>query len=212
MLGCDCFSGTMANYDAEVLSSQAVAPILVGLVKRHAGAADRCVCLYSAAFAGGPPPGPGNPVLAIAHCVAASGVGTSVSTNCGGAPPPTFGALCGSCGGTVLCDGSCSVGTPSNLGAPCGSCGGAIRCDGTCSVATPRTFGVSCGSCGGTITCDESCSVATPPDLGQSCGQCGGVVQCGGCSVFSPVGVGGCCIMGPLHQCGAYLHCDGMCY
>ncbi len=45
------------------------------------------------------------------------------------------GGACGSCGGTVLCNGACSVGTPGNLGAPCNQCGsGTIQCNGQCNT------------------------------------------------------------------------------
>ena len=47
----------------------------------------------------------------------------------------------------------------SNLGQPCGSCGGTVQCNGTCSTVTPPKFGEPCGSCGGTVTCNSSCSV-----------------------------------------------------
>jgi hypothetical protein len=98
--------------------------------------------------------------------------------SCGVATPATFGQMCGSCGGTVQCDSSCSVATPATFGQMCGSCGGTVQCDSSCSVATPATFGQMCGSCGGTVQCDSSCSVATPATLGQTCGSCGGTVQC----------------------------------
>jgi hypothetical protein len=54
---------------------------------------------------------------------------------CPGAVPPNFGESCGSCGGTVQCDGGCSVATPSDLGAGCGNCGGTVLCSGMCSKA-----------------------------------------------------------------------------
>ena len=54
---------------------------------------------------------------------------------------PEQGQDCGSCGGTIKCDGTCSIPTPTNFGqecncAPCG-CGGSILCDGACSASTP---------------------------------------------------------------------------
>ncbi len=61
----------------------------------------------------------------------------------------------------------------------CGSCGGRVQCDGSCSVYTPGDFGQACGSCGGTTLCDGSCSIYTPGDFGQACG-CGGTTQCDG--------------------------------
>jgi hypothetical protein len=70
---------------------------------------------------------------------------------------PAFGQSCGSCGGTVLCDGSCSKSTPPDLGGTCGSCGGTVRCDGSCSVVDPIDLGQTCG-CGGTVQCGGACS------------------------------------------------------
>jgi hypothetical protein len=94
------------------------------------------------------------------------------------------GEPCGRCGGTVACDGSCSVPTPANQGAACGLCGGTIKCDGACSIPTPANHGAPCGSCGGTIKCDGSCSVPTPADHGAACGSCGGTIKCdGSCSI-----------------------------
>ena len=69
-----------------------------------------------------------------------------------------------------------------SFGTSCGSCGGVVQCDGSCTIPTPADYGTACGSCGGTVQCDSSCNVQTPADLGQSCG-CGGAVQCdGSCS------------------------------
>ena len=92
----------------------------------------------------------------------------------------SVGMACGSCGGHVACDGSCTVPTPSSYGTPCGSCGGTITCDGTCSVATPSNLGQSCTySCvcffgrmpvDGTIGCTGQCE-----DSASRCGpSCGG--------------------------------------
>ena len=50
-------------------------------------------------------------------------------------------AACGVCGGSIACDGACSVEPPANLGEPCGSCGGTIDCNGGCSVPTPSDLG-----------------------------------------------------------------------
>jgi hypothetical protein len=126
---------------------------------------------------------------------------------CSIATPSNFGAACGSCGGTVQCDGSCSVATPSNFGAACGSCGGHVQCDGSCSVATPANFGAACGSCGGHIQCNGSCSVATPGNYGAACGSCGGTVQCNGaCSVGTPGNLGQAC-----NSCGGTWQCNGSC-
>lgn len=127
--------------------------------------------------------------------------------DCNKPAPPGFGGSCGSCGGKVQCDGSCSVVTPANFGKPCGSCGGTVQCDGTCSVATPETFGQGCGSCGGTLGCGGGCSVPTPSDIGQPCGSCGGSVQCNGsCSVGTPSNIGQ-----PCGSCGGSVLCDGSC-
>ena len=68
-----------------------------------------------------------------------------------------FGNNCGSCGGTVACDDSCTIGTPGDFGQSCGSCGGSVQCDENCSIATPGDFGQACG-CGGSVQCDDSCS------------------------------------------------------
>jgi hypothetical protein len=65
-------------------------------------------------------------------------------------------------------------------GTPCGSCGGTVKCDGTCSAPTPPDYGQSCGQCGGTVKCDGTCSVATPPSHGQTCGLCNGTILCSG--------------------------------
>lgn len=88
---------------------------------------------------------------------------------------------CGKCGGTIQCDGTCSVVDPPNLGMPCGHCGGTFRCDGSCSVMDPGDYGKPCGSCGGTVRCDRSCSVATPNNYGQPC-NCGTINCAGACS------------------------------
>lgn len=53
------------------------------------------------------------------------------------------------------------------LARDCASCGGSVACDGRCSVALPPNLGASCGSCGGTIDCRGGCSVATPSDYGS---------------------------------------------
>jgi|GEM_PF-1743636 len=56
-------------------------------------------------------------------------------------------------GGTCVCpqgqklvsgQGCCA----SNIDTSCGSCGGTIKCDGTCSVPNPIGYGTSCGNCG----------------------------------------------------------------
>jgi hypothetical protein len=50
------------------------------------------------------------------------------------------------------------VATPTNFGAVCGSCGGTVNCAGNCSVATPTNYGVSCGHhCGGSFGCSGTC-------------------------------------------------------
>lgn len=120
---------------------------------------------------------------------------------------PNQGQACGSCGGTVQCNGSCSVPTPSNVNASCGSCGGHIQCNGACSVATPPGTGNSCGSCGGTLQCNGACSVATPWNLGAACGSCGGSIQCNGaCSIATPSNYNQSC-----GSCGGHIRCDGSC-
>lgn len=61
-----------------------------------------------------------------------------------------LGDSCGSCGGVVLCDGSCSISTPSNYNQYCGatSCinAGTIDCNGNCAGASYKTDGTSCGT------------------------------------------------------------------
>jgi len=120
--------------------------------------------------------------------------------------PANAGSSCGSCGGTVQCDGRCSFPAPASYGQSCGSCGGTVQCDGRCSVATPVDYGQSCGSCGGTVQCDASCSVGTPADLGANCGSCSGKVQCdSSCSVATPADYGASC------GCGGTVQCGGSC-
>jgi hypothetical protein len=69
-----------------------------------------------------------------------------------------------SCGGTVGCDGSCSVQVPANPGQPCGGCGGVVECDGSCSAPGPADVGEAGGAGGAGIDCSGVCSVATPSD------------------------------------------------
>ena len=94
--------------------------------------------------------------------------------------------------GNINCAGSCSASKPADqsIGGNCGSCGGKVLCGGSCSIATPGNYGNGCGSCGGTIKCDGSCSIATPGNYGNSCtvgvGECkrtGSITCSGGCSV-----------------------------
>src|SRR6266700_7504271 len=61
-------------------------------------------------------------------------------------------------------DASCSP----FVATPCGACGGTIRCDGSCSVSTPTNLGTSCGSCSGHIQCDGTCSLPPPANLGRA--------------------------------------------
>ncbi len=56
----------------------------------------------------------------------------TADTSCVGSST-AYANLCGACGGSVTCDGTCSVTIPGDIGAPCGSCGGVIQCDGSCS-------------------------------------------------------------------------------
>jgi hypothetical protein len=85
----------------------------------------------------------------------------------------------------ATCD--CAQPAGEDLGEPCGSCGGTMQCDGTCSVETPDDVGTICGNCGGKIRCDGSCSIPTPQNLGEVCGShCEGTIQCDGqCSADS---------------------------
>jgi hypothetical protein len=88
----------------------------------------------------------------------------------------------------ATCD--CAKPEAEELGEPCGSCGGTIQCDGTCSATTPDDFGASCGSCEGKIRCDGTCSIPTPQNWGQVCGpHCEGTIQCDGqCSADAQSG------------------------
>jgi hypothetical protein len=94
---------------------------------------------------GQPGCGPGNSIL-TRTC---NGNGTCESRSMAGPP-------CGRCGGTTLCDGSCSRPTPPNLDNPCGKCGGRVRCDGSCSVTDPPNVGGACGSAG-SVDCTGGC-------------------------------------------------------
>ena len=117
------------------------------------------------------------------------------------------GQPCGMCGGTITCDGSCSLETPPNHGQGCSTCGGTIQCGGACSAPNPPNLGLSCDSCGGTVKCDGTCSVPNPPGYGQPCGRCNGVTKCDGtCSVVEPPNLGAMC-----GACGGTVRCDGSC-
>jgi hypothetical protein len=132
-------------------------------------------------------------------CPSAGGPGS-------GACVPNQGSACGSCGGAVQCNGSCSVPTPANLNASCGACGGHVQCDSSCSIPTPPGTGAPCGSCGGTVMCNGACSVPNPPNLNASCGSCGGHVLCNGsCSVATPWNLGAPC------GNGGHIVCGGIC-
>jgi len=147
---------------------------------------------------------------------------------CTGGAPPNYGSSCGSCGGTIQCNGQCSVSTPTNYGQPCNnSCGtiqcngqcsnttpnpgspcndncGSVQCNGSCSNNTPNVGGACNAGCG-TVQCNGSCSNNTP-NVGGACNANCGTVQCnGGCSNNTP-NVGGACPNG----CGVY-QCDGSC-
>jgi|TARA_Y100000034_G_C6883259_1_gene405082 hypothetical protein len=76
-----------------------------------------------------------------------------------------------------------------NQGQSCGSCGGKIQCDGSCSVSLPTNFGDSCssgtGECRrtGTIKCDGSCSASPGSPSTEICdnkdNSCNGAVDNG---------------------------------
>ena len=75
------------------------------------------------------------------------------------------GRSCGSCGGRIKCDGTCSVSTPNNYGRSCGgnSCtnSGRIRCSGSCGGTSYKPSGTSCGTnkeCDGSGSCVSSCT------------------------------------------------------
>lgn len=97
-----------------------------------------------------------------------------------------FGKPCGNCGGTWLCNGTCSSVEPADFGQACG-CGGTVQCNGTCSAIAPVTP-PDCAACGGVARCDGTCSVVLPADYGQPCSACGGTVQCNGtCNIGCPL-------------------------
>jgi len=80
---------------------------------------------------------------------------------------PNTGASCGSCGGTVMCNGVCSnVGNPVNC--EMGRCG--LGCGGPCNCSTDL-FCSKSGYCrtpcpSGQTCCDEDCSTcAKPPQV-----------------------------------------------
>lgn len=54
------------------------------------------------------------------------------------APPQPIFDECDECGGTVFCDGSCSIGIPAEIGQACNVCGGTVQCDGTCNPPCPE--------------------------------------------------------------------------
>ena len=146
--------------------------------------------------------------------------------------PSNLGNSCGSCGGTIQCNGACSVSTPSNYGnscdSPANSCSqtnsGTIQCDGSCSETTappnPPNYRQLCNSpsnnCGetfsGTVQCDGSCSETTAPpnrypcqcvsNQGGSCGSCGGTIQCNGACSVSTPSNYGNSCDGPANSCG----------
>lgn len=87
---------------------------------------------------------------------------------------------------------ACGPGSASSAGQMCGSCGGNVQCDGSCSVATPGNFGQACG-CGGTVLCNGTCSIGPcPPPPGTATGGCASGVCCEPgatrCAVCKPVG------------------------
>jgi hypothetical protein len=144
-----------------------------------------------------------NPANACERCQPGTSV-TAWTTN----KPANLGESCGSCGGKVLCDGTCSVETPASFGMSCNSCGGTIECNGACSTTPPPNLNQSCGSCGGTVQCDGSCSVKTPGNFGASCNSCGGTVKCdGSCSTSQPGNFGASC-----NSCNGTVQCDGSCW
>jgi serine/threonine protein kinase len=143
-----------------------------------------------------------NPANACQRCQPGTST-TSWTTN----HPADLGESCGSCGGKVQCDGTCSVETPASFGLSCNSCGGTFQCNGACSTKEPTTLGESCNSCGGIMQCNGTCSTTEPPNLNQSCGSCGGTVQCdGSCSFPTPGNFGMKC-----NSCGGTVKCDGSC-
>ena len=74
--------------------------------------------------------------------------------------------------------GPCGTAAPAGFGTDCGTCGGTIRCDGTCS----RPMAPDCGgkACGADDGCGGRCNAGFCP-LHQSCGGSGLAGQCGGC-------------------------------
>jgi len=74
---------------------------------------------------------------------------------------------CGQCNVKCPTGETCTAGVccAANVGSACGSCGGAIQCNGSCSVPTPPNFGATCqNACHtGTIQCDGTCNAAPCP-------------------------------------------------
>jgi hypothetical protein len=68
---------------------------------------------------------------------------------------PNTGSSCGSCGGVVQCDGSCSIATPSNLGQTCGS----LSC--VCHISILKAIDCS-GHCVPTDVCSDICCGVLP--------------------------------------------------
>ena len=101
-----------------------------------------------------------------------------------------YGQSCGLCGGTIKCDGTCSIPTPSNYGQPCGN-QGTIQCDGTCSRPCDSRQGQACGNCGtydclGNCINQGLCFVGQTQNLGN-CGNCGILQQtCQGNCQYAP--------------------------
>jgi hypothetical protein len=76
-------------------------------------------------------------------------LGTCSGGTCIGSCDPGVGGSCGDCGGTILCNGSCSISTPSNLGDSCTTdciATGIINCSGECEGSS---FQPKCTPCGG---------------------------------------------------------------
>lgn len=119
-----------------------------------------------------------------------------------------MGNSCGSCGGSVLCNGSCSVPTPANWNQSCGSCGGKINCQNQCSIPTPGTYGNPC-NCGGTITCSGSCSQNVPPEIcdGQDNNCSGTADETFTCKQNSPLGNANVCGVDCAQTCNS--SCSG---
>jgi hypothetical protein len=104
----------------------------------------------------------------------------SLGWACGnGTTACTAGLSCPACPAGQYCTDhacmACSGSTPPDYGTPCGHCGGTVQCDGSCSIQDPPGYGSTCnvkntnlGACanGGTVVCSGACQPANA-DIGD---------------------------------------------